>query len=134
MRKSLRRPLIVLAALAVLAMSAPAQTPKKPDVVGTWTGTAVVDDNGAVFDIVVVIDKAEGGYSGKLSDLTGMVPESPLRQIVFKDGKLNFEFDLAQGMEAVLIKIELVLENETLKGAWFDPSGDSGAISLGLKR
>jgi hypothetical protein len=134
MSKSLRFALIVLSGLAVLAGTALAQAPRKPDVAGAWTGTAVVDSNGTLLDIILVIDKAEGGYSGKLSDMSGLVPESPLRQIVFQDGKLSFEFDLAQGMETTLIKIELVLENETLKGAWYDPLGNSGAISLGLKK
>ena len=63
-----------------------------------------------------------------------MVPESALREIVFKDDKLAFEFDLAQGTETLLIKIELTLEADTLKGVWFDPDGNSGAIELTLKK
>jgi len=134
MTRSLRPAAAALAVLTVLAVSVLAQAPKKADVVGTWTGPAVVNDNGDSVDIIVVIDKAESGYSGKLSDTSGMVPESPLRKIEFKDNKLTFEFDLAQGMDTTLIKIELALEAETLKGAWTDPDGNSGAISLTLKR
>lgn len=134
MNRSLRLPVIALAALALLAGTALAQAPKKADVVGAWLGTAVVGDDGTQVDITIVIEKAESGYSGKISDATGMVPETPLRQIVFKDGKLGFEFDLAQGMDTTLIKIELTLENETLKGAWYDPDGNSGAILLALKK
>jgi hypothetical protein len=134
MNKSLRLPVIALAALAVLAGTALSQAPKKADVVGTWLGTAVVGDDGSQVEITVVIEKAAAGYSGKLSDTSGLVPESPLRQIVFKDGKLSFEFDLAQGMDTTLIKIELTLENEALKGAWYDPDGNSGAILLALKK
>ncbi len=134
MKKSLRLSVIALAALALLAGTALAQTPKKADVIGTWIGTAVVGDDGSQVDITIVIEKAEAGYSGKISDATGMVPETPLRQIVFKDGKLSFEFDLAEGMDTMLIKIELTLEAETLKGAWADPEGNSGAISLALKK
>ncbi len=134
MKSSLRLPVIALAALAVLAGTALAQAPKKADVVGTWAGYAVVGDDGSQVDITIVIEKAAAGYSGKISDATGMVPETPLREIVFKDGKLSFEFDLAQGMDTSLIKIELTLESETLKGAWADPEGNSGAISLALKK
>jgi len=133
MKKSLLVPIVVLAALCVLAGSAAAQAQKKPAVVGTWFGTAVVGD-GSQVEITVVIDKTETGYTGKLSDTSGMVPESQLREIVFKDNKLTFEFDLVQGTGTMLIKIELVLENETLKGVWFDPDGNSGAISLALKK
>jgi hypothetical protein len=134
MTRSLRLSAAALAVLAVLAVPSLAQTPKKADVVGTWTGPAVVSDDGNTVDIIVVIDKAEGGYSGKLSDTSGLVPESPLRKIEFKDNKLSFEFDLAQGMDTTLIKIELALEADTLKGAWSDPDGNTGAISLTLKK
>jgi hypothetical protein len=134
MTRSLRRPAAALAFFALLSVPALAQAPQKADVLGTWTGTAVVGDGDNTVDIIVVIDKAEGGYAGKLSDTSGMVPESPLRKIEFKDNKLSFEFDLAQGMDATLIKIELTLEADTLKGAWTDPDGNSGAISLALKK
>lgn len=134
MTRTLRPAAATLAVLALLSVPALAQAPKKADVVGTWTGTAVVSGDGSTVDLIVVIDKAEGGYSGKLSDTGGMVPESPLRKIEFKDNKLSFEFDLAQGMDTSLIKIELVLEADALKGAWFDPDGNTGAISLTLKK
>jgi hypothetical protein len=123
-----------LAALFVLAGSAFPQAPKKADVVGTWAGSAVVDNGNAQIDIILVIDKTATGYSGKLSDTNGLVPESELREIVFKDSKLAFVFDLAQATGTVLIKIELTLEAETLKGFWFDPDGNSGAIELALKK
>ena len=126
--------LVTLTVLAVLAGISYAQAPKKPDVDGTWVGTAVVGDDGTAVEITVVIEKAQAGYAGKLSDSTGLVPETPLREIVFKDNKLAFEFDLTQGTDTALIKIELVLEAETLKGAWTDPDGNSGAISLTLKK
>jgi hypothetical protein len=134
MTRSLRLPVAALAVLALLSLPALAQAPKKADVVGTWTGTAVVSDAGNTVDLIVVLDKAEGGYAGKLSDTSGLVPESPLRKLEFKDNKLSFEFDLAQGMDTSLIRIELTLEADTLKGAWYDPDGNSGAISLALKK
>ena len=129
MKKTLLIPVIVTLALLVLVGGGFAQ--KKPDVVGTWAGYAIVGDGSRV-DITVVIEKGAAGYTGKLSDATGMVPESPLKEIVFKDGKLTFEFDLAA--ESMLIKIELTLDGETLKGAWLDPEGNSDLIELTLKK
>ena len=125
--------ILVATALALLILGAGLFAQKKPDVIGTWIGYAVVGDGSRV-DITLVIDKGEAGYTGKLSDTTGMVPELPLKEIVFKDGKLTFEIDMAQGMESQLIKIELTLENETLNGAWFDPEGNSDVIELTLKK
>ena len=125
--------ILAFAALALLILGGGLFAQKKPDVIGTWIGYAFVGDGSSV-DITVVIDKGEAGYTGKLSDTTGMVPESPLKEIVFKDGKLTFEFDLAEGGESRLIKIELTLDNETLKGVWFDPDGNSDIIELTLKK
>jgi hypothetical protein len=134
MRRPFALPVVALAVLAVFAGAAYSQAPKKPDVIGTWLGTAVVGDDGSQVELTVVIEKSEAGYSGKLSDSSGMVPETPLRQIALKDNKLTFEFDLLQGAETSLIKIELLLDQETLKGVWFDPDGNSGAIELALKK
>lgn len=136
MNRSLRLPLFALAAALALTGLAAAQAPatKAIDVAGTWTGTAVVGDGGEQVEILVVLAKAEAGYSGKLSDATGMVPETDLRQILLKDNKLSFEFDLDTGGGPSLIKIELTVEGETMKGVWFDPDGNSGAIELALKK
>lgn len=134
MKRSLTLIVVAVTLLALGAGPALAQAPKKADVIGTWVGTAVVGDDGSQVEITVVIDKAETGYSGKLSDSTGMVPETALRQIVFKDNKLSFEFDLQQGAGATLIKIELLLDAETLKGVWTSDQGESGAVELTLKK
>jgi hypothetical protein len=131
----MKKTLLILAAtaLALLILGGGLFAQKKPDVVGTWVGYAIVGDGSRV-DITVVIDKGEAGYTGKLSDATGMVPESPLKEIVFKDGKLVFAFDFAEGTGTMLIKIELTLDTETLKGSWFDENGGSGLIELTLKK
>jgi len=131
MKKTLLIPAVAMMALLVLSGGVFAQ--KKPDVIGTWVGYAIVGDGSRV-DFTVVIEKGQAGFTGKLFDMTGMIPESPLKNIVFKDNKLTFEFDLAEGMESSLIKIDLTLENETLKGAWFDPDGNSNMIELTLKK
>lgn len=134
MKRPLTSPIIALAILSVLAGTALSQVPKKADIVGTWVGTAMGGDGATPIDITAVIDKTATGYTGKLSDTAGMVPESAMREIVFKDNKLTFDFDLAQGSGTILIKIALTLEAETLKGAWSDPDGNSGPIELKLKK
>ena len=131
----MKKTLLILAftALVLILLVGGVFAQNKPDVVGTWIGYALGGDGNRI-DITVVIEKGAAGYTGKLSDATGMVPESPLKEIVFKDGKLTFEFDLAMGAESMLIKIELTLDSETLKGAWFDPEGNSGIIELTPKK
>lgn len=134
-----RTPLLLAAAvmaLAVLAVGAAGQKapepPKKPDIVGTWVGYAIAP--GMRFELTAVFDKGAAGYTGKLSDVSGALAETPLREIVFKDGKLTFQFDLVLDMEPMLIKIELALENEVLKGFWLDGEGNSDVVELTLKK
>ena len=134
MKRSLFAAFVLMAGLCALAGTAFPQAPKKAGVVGTWIGPATVNDQGTGFDITVVLAKVETGYAGTLSDASGAIPESPLREIVFKDSKLTCLFDLPDTMEAVLISIELTLENETLKGTWSGSDGSSGTIELTLKK
>jgi hypothetical protein len=132
MKKSLIILPVTALALCVLAGGLLAQ--KKPGFLGAWTGYTIVGD-GSRFDVNVSFDKDETGYTGKLSEVSGMIPESPLKNIVFKDGKLTFEFDLMDdGGGSQLIKIELTLDKETLKGYWFDAEGNSDIVELTLKK
>jgi hypothetical protein len=132
----MKKILIVLAvsvlAFCVLAGGLLAQ--KKAGFLGAWIGYAIVGD-GSRIDINVSFDKGEAGYTGILEEASGMIPESPLKNIVFKDGKLTFEFDLMDDDGgSQLIKIELTLDNETLKGHWLDAEGSSDIIELTLKK
>jgi len=132
-----RSPLLIAAILALAVLAAAAapkapEQPKKPDIIGTWTGYAIAP--GMRVELVAVFDKGEAGYTGKLSDTSGALADTPLREIVFKDGTLTFEFDLFMGTDPMLIKIELVLENEALKGHWFDVEGNSDVVELTLKK
>ncbi len=121
---------LACALVALFVLGAGAQ--KKPDIVGTWLGYANSPD--MRFDLTVIFAKGETGYTGKMSDASGMLAEIPLREIVFKDGKVTFEFDLVMGVEAMLIKIELTLENEGLKGFWYDVNGSSDVVELTLQK
>lgn len=132
MKKALIIPAITILALALLAGGLLAQ--KKPGFLGAWTGYAIVGDGSRV-DLNVSFDKDETGYAGTLAEVSGMIPESPLKNIVFKDGKITFEFDLLDGGGgSQLIKIELTLDSEILKGRWFDEEGSSDIIELALKK
>jgi hypothetical protein len=125
--------ILVIVTLTLLVLNGGGFAQKKPDVLGTWAGYAIVGDGSRV-DITVVIEKGAAGYTGKISDATGAVPETQLKNIVFKDQKLAFEFEMSEGMEPMLIKIDLALENEVLKGNWLDPEGNTGLIELTLKK
>lgn len=134
MKRPLSVPIVLLAGLCVLAGTAFPQGPKKADVVGTWTGLATVDNQGTGFDISMALAKVEAGYAGKFSDASGAIPETELRDVVFKDNKMTCLFDLPETMGSLLISMELTLENESLKGTWYGSDGSSGTIELALKK
>ncbi len=134
MKKSLSATPVILAVLAVLAGVALAQAPGKADGVGTWVGVATVGDTGQAFDITVVIGRVEAGYTAKIGDASGMIPETEMREVALKDNKLTGQFDLPETMGAMPIAIELTLDHETLKGVWFGSDGSSGGIELVLKK
>ena len=134
MNRSIALPIVLLAGLCALAGAAFPQAPRKADVVGTWAGTATVSEDGTGMEITLIVGKAESGYTGKLSDASGSIQEAEMRNVVFKDNKLTCAFDLPETMGGTSITIELTLEGEMLKGVWFDPEGNSGAIELSLKK
>jgi hypothetical protein len=131
MKKVLIVLLITIVALCLLIGSLLAQ--EKPGFLGTWTGYAIIGDGSRVA-VNASFDKGEAGYTGLLG-LEGMDSERPLKNIVFKDGLLTFEFDLVDDAGgSQLIKIELVLDKEKLTGHWFDAEGKSDIIELALKK
>lgn len=131
----MRKALPVAAVLLMAAALAPVlagQAPRPPDILGTWTGYAL--SPGMRFELTVVFGRTEAGYSGVLSDADGMIAETPLRDIVFKDGRVTCAFDLDMGGDVMFIKLEMALEGEVLKGSWFDAEGNSDVIELTLKK
>jgi hypothetical protein len=131
MKKILIVIVVTIVALLILIGNLLAQ--EKPGFLGTWTGTTIIGDGSRVA-INVSFDKGEAGYTGLLG-LEGMISEWPLKNIVFKDGLLTFEFDLVDDAGgSQLIKIELALDKEKLTGHWFDAEGKSDIIELTLKK
>jgi hypothetical protein len=124
---------LVVTVLAVCVLAGGLLAQKKPGFLGAWTGYAIVGDGSRV-DINAFFDENETGYTGKL-EASEMLPEATLKNIVFKDNVLAFEFDLMDDDgSSQLIKIELTLDQETLRGRWIDAQGNSDIIELALKK
>jgi hypothetical protein len=133
----MKKTLLVLgcaALIAALAMPAAFGRAKKDvDLSGTWTGYTLLGD-GTRADFNLILEKTETGYAGKINDDAGMMPEMPLKNVAFKDGMLTFDIDYPEGMDVVLIHIELKPEGDTMKGTWTDPYGGSNVIELQKKK
>ncbi len=122
-------------ALTVLPLGASAQTPAKPkvDLSGTWIGFAVIENGATNEGVTLVLENKDAGYAGKLTSVSGLATDSEIRKVVFKDGKLTFEFDLAGGQGEVIF-LELAVEGDAMKGTWVDAGGNGGKVELERKK
>ncbi len=122
---------VVVLALCVLAGGLLAQN--ELGYLGAWTGYTIIGDGSRV-EVNFSLAKSEAGYTGTM-EAVWMTPELPLKNIAFKDGKLTCEFEMMDDDgSSQLIKIELALDRETLKGRWIDADGKSDIIELTRKK
>ncbi|MGZ7065381.1 MAG: hypothetical protein ACXVI6_03400 [Candidatus Aminicenantales bacterium] len=134
MRKTNLTLILTLAVLVLAAAaSAFAQKAEKVNLAGKWTGYTVLGDGNRA-DLNLILEKAGETYTGKVNDDVGMIPEMVLKNVSFKDPTLSFEIELPEANGSRLIKIELKLEGETLKGSWVDPDDNSNVIELTRKK
>ena len=120
--------LILAVTLALFALVIGLLAQGKPDVTGAWTGYAIVGDSR--LDFQAVITKDGGDYAGRISFPSGIMPDLELRNIALKDNLFTFELDWSDGMSSEVIRIELTLEGDTLRGAWFNTTGESNLVEL----
>lgn len=127
--------LILTLAVLVVAAAAPvlAQKAANVNLAGTWTGYTILGDGNRA-DFNLILEKAGETYTGKINDDAGMMPEMAIKNVLFKDPTLAFEIELPEGAGTRLIKIELKLEADTLKGSWVDPDDNSNVIELARKK
>ncbi len=122
---------IGILSFCALAVSLPAQS--EAGYLGAWTGYTIIGDGSRV-EVNFSLAKSEAGYTGTM-EAVWMTPELPLKNIAFKDGKLTCEFEMMDDDgSSQLIKIELALDRETLKGRWIDADGKSDIIELTRKK
>jgi hypothetical protein len=120
--------LVVAAAVPVLAQQA-----EKVNLAGTWTGYTILGDGNRA-DFNLILEKAGETYTGKINDEAGVIPEMTIKNVSFKNPTLSFEIELSEGAGTRLIKIELKLEADTLKGNWVDEDDNSNVIELARKK
>ena len=127
--------LILAVAVLALAAAAPvlAQKAGKVNLAGTWTGYTILGDGNRA-DFNLILEKAGETYTGKINDDAGMMPEMAIKNVTFKDPTLSFEIEFPDASGTRLIKIELKLEADTLKGNWVDEDDNSNVIELARKK
>ncbi|MBN1939566.1 MAG: hypothetical protein JW843_08265 [Candidatus Aminicenantes bacterium] len=124
---------LAFALILALGLAAAAQTPAaKLTPVGTWVGTA--ENQGNYDDITVTIEKKENSYIGRVKDGMGMFPDVEIKNFVWKDDKVSFEFPGSMNGMGFNLKADLILTEKTLNGTWtMIEDGSAGAIQLNRK-
>jgi len=124
-----RCPLILSLVLALsLGSLALAQAPKL-NPIGTWTGKA--ENQGNFDDITIIIEKKDNNYTGKITDAMGMFPGVEIKNFVWKDNKVTFEFPGSMGGMTFNLKAELTLTEKTMDGTWtMVEDGSTGTLAL----
>ncbi len=125
--------LVVAVAVAPAFAQVPKQEKPKVDPLGTWNGYTLVGD-GSRADITLLVEKAETGFSGKITSDSGQVPEMAIKNAALKEAMFTFDVDLPQDVGTMLIHIELKIEGDTAKGQWTDANGESNIIELERKK
>ena len=113
----------VFAGLAVSAQKA-----AQIDLTGTWTGAAVINGGASKEEFTFVLERKDATYSGKFTTATGLATDAEIRNVVFKDGKLSFDFDLNGTPGSDVVTIEVTVVSDTMTGTWSSSSGEGDAI------
>jgi len=125
----LKTALCALVLAVAIALAAFAGGPA--GIEGTWVGTAILPDQ-TPDEVTLIIEKAEKGYKGKVSDAAGVLaPETPLTEIVYDGKELKVVFPTAEG---VVISIVLKPDKEKFTGQWTSDDGGSGAVEIAKKK
>jgi hypothetical protein len=85
------------------------------DLTGTWVGETQVPDEIEPDKITLVLQRANGEYTGKVTDAFGFAMESELQDVKFEDNKLAANFYIFNGEEYVKISFTLTFEEGKLK-------------------
>lgn len=99
------------------------------DLSGRWEGTTEVPDMGED-ELVLVLKKDNGSYTGTISDSMGMLMETEIEDVEIEDNTLTFNFTVFTGEDYMKVYVTLNVEGEKMSGYWETEDGSSGSIEL----
>lgn len=95
------------------------------DLTGTWKGSTEVDGNPV--DLTLVLKKEADVYAGSIT-AAGFADNEEIRDVEFKDTKLNLSFTVYNGSEYLEVKINLSVSEDRMTGGWESEDGNFGDI------
>lgn len=99
------------------------------DLTGEWTGHVILG-NGTKADIRMSLSKGKKGYTGIIRGDSNTIPEMSLQNVILERNRLAFEVDFPAGQKIERIRFDLRYRDDTLKGSYTDPTGDSDEVSV----
>jgi hypothetical protein len=114
----------------LLALFAGTPFCQQVDLSGKWVGQTEVPNAAEPDKLTVVLEKKEGGYKGKISDSMGMLQDTELEDLEFKDNKLTCNFLVNTGESNLKVNMTLTVEGDKMKGNWEAEDGSSGSVEL----
>jgi len=99
------------------------------DISGTWVGETEIPDQGTD-EMTLVLEKADGDYTGTISDSFGMLMDTECEELEFNDDTLSFKITIFDGYSDMTVYITLEVEGETMVGHWETEDGNTGEITM----
>ena len=118
----------------LLALSGGMSFSQQVDLSGTWVGPTEVPDAPEPDMLTLVLKKEEGTYSGTITDSMGMLQNTEIEDVEFKDNTLTFTFQVDTGGEYLSVTTSLTLKGDKMSGYWETDDGNSATIELERKK
>jgi len=107
---------------------------QQADLSGTWVGSTEVPDAVEPDKLTLVLKKEEGKYSGTITDSMGMLQDTEIEDVEFKDNTLTFTFQVDTGEEYLTVSASLTVKGDKMSGYWETYDGDSASIEMERKK
>ena len=130
----MKRNVTFAALLVFLLASSGWMLAQEVDISGTWVGETYVPDAPEPDQLTLVFAKKDGKWTGTFSDTMGYASEAECEEIKIEDHSLTFYFDISDGYEVQTIYVSLLIEGDSMTGAWENEVGDGAEIKLEKKK
>jgi hypothetical protein len=117
----------------LLVLSCGMSFSQQADLSGTWVGLTEVPDAVEPDMLTLVLKKEERKYYGTITDSLGMLQDTEIEDVEFKDNTLTFTFQVDTGEEYATVSASLTVKGDKLIGYW-ETEGDSASIELERKK
>jgi hypothetical protein len=118
----------------LLVLSCGMSFSQQADLSGTWVGPTEVPDAVEPDILTLVLKKEEGKYSGTITDSMGMLQDTEIENVEFKDNTLTFTFQVDAGGAYLTVHTSLTVKGDKMSGYWETDEGDSSPIELERKK